>query len=83
MKTREEKRQVRRAIRALERVARGYAEVARGCREFDALQMETSGGPSAWARPEGKKAAARQAEAATMAGILREGLGEERKGAVQ
>lgn len=80
MKTPKEAKKIRLAIRALERVARGYFEVAQGCREFDALSMETSGGPSAWARPEGEKAAARWGEAATMAKILREGLGEKKGG---
>ena len=73
---RREDRQVRRAIRALEKVARGYCIVADGCKAFDALSLEECGGPSAWARPEGKKALKRAAEAATMAGILRGGLGE-------
>lgn len=81
MKARKEERALRRAIRALERVAKGYAEVAAGCREFDALSMACCFGPSAWARPEMEAAQERGAAAATMAGILREGLGEEKGGA--
>ena len=65
-----------RYVRALEKVARCYLAVAAACREFDALQARRSGGPSAWARPQGEAALERAKEAATMAAMLREGLGE-------
>ena len=65
-----------RYVRALEKVARCYLAVAAACREFDVLQARSSGGPSAWARPQGEAALERAKEAATMAAMLREGLGE-------